>query len=81
MTAYNIHLNTPDVRVARAIVRSIRESDGGLPHVKAPGIELKARNQAQVSMNLTAFEKTPMHQGFERVRLGGRKHGVEITGS
>ena len=81
LIAYNINLNTPDVRIARAIARTIRESNGGLPHVKALGIELTARNQAQVSMNLTAFEKTPMHQVFELVRLEARKHDVEIAGS
>jgi glutamate formiminotransferase len=43
LIAYNINLNTPDIRVARAIARTIRESSGGLPHVKALGIELKAR--------------------------------------
>jgi glutamate formiminotransferase len=81
LIAYNINLNTPDIRVARAIARTIRESNGGLPHVKALGIELKARNQAQVSMNLTAFEVTPMHQVFEQVRLEAKKHGVEIASS
>jgi glutamate formiminotransferase len=81
LIAYNINLNTPDIRVARAIARAIRESSGGLPHVKALGIELKARNQAQVSINLTAFEVTPMHQVFEQVRLEARKHGVEIASS
>ena len=81
LIAYNINLDTPDVRVARAIAKTIRESSGGLPHVKALGIEIKARNQAQVSMNLTAFEKTPMHQVFEQVRLEAKKHGVRIAGS
>ena len=81
LIAYNINLDTPDVRVARAIAKTIRESNGGLPHVKALGIELKARNQAQVSMNLTEFEKTPMHQVFEQVRLEAKKHGVGIAGS
>ena len=81
MIAYNINLNTPDIRVARAIARTIRESNGGLPYVKALGIELKARNQAQVSMNLTAFEVTSMHQVFERVRLEAKKHGVEVASS
>jgi glutamate formiminotransferase len=81
LIAYNINLNTPDVRVARAIAKTIRQSNGGLAHVKALGIELRARNQAQVSMNLTAFEITPMHQVFEQVRLEAKKHGVEIVGS
>jgi len=81
LIAYNINLDTSDVRIARAIAKTIRESNGGLPHVKALGIELGARNQAQVSMNLTAFEKTPMHQVFEQVRLEAKKHGVGIAGS
>lgn len=81
LIAYNINLQTSDTSVARAIAGTIRESGGGLPHVKALGIELKARNQAQVSMNLTAFEKTSMRQVFERVRLEARKHGVEIASS
>jgi glutamate formiminotransferase len=81
LIAYNINLNTPDIRVARAIARTIRESNGGLAHVKALGIELKARNQTQVSMNLTAFEVTPIHQVFEQVRLEAKKHGVAIAGS
>jgi len=81
LIAYNINLKTTDVRVARAIARTIRESSGGLPHVKALGIELKARNQSQVSTNLTAFETTTMSEVFDKVRLEAGKHGVEIAGS
>ncbi|MBM3804190.1 MAG: glutamate formimidoyltransferase [Acidimicrobiia bacterium] len=81
LIAYNINLQTPDVAVARAIAKTLRESGGGLPHVKALGIELKARQQAQVSMNLTDFEKTPVHQVFERVRLEAQKLGVAIASS
>ena len=55
LIAYNINLNTPDIAVARQIAKKIRFSSGGLPCVKAMGVLLKDRNQAQVSMNLTDY--------------------------
>ncbi len=55
LIAYNINLDTPDVAIAKAIARKIRQSSGGLPFVKAVGLPLASRNQAQVSMNLTDY--------------------------
>lgn len=81
LIAYNINLATADVTVAKAIARKVRESSGGLPCVKAMGVELKARNRAQVSMNLTDFERTPLHVVFEAVRREAQEQGTEIEGS
>ena len=39
LIAYNIHLNTSDVSVAKKIAKAIRFSSGGLRHVKAIGVE------------------------------------------
>ena len=68
LIAYNINLNTPDVSIAKKIAKAIRFSSGGLRYVKAMGVELKARNLAQVSINLTDFEQTPMHRVYEMVK-------------
>src|SRR5207253_3101923 len=76
LIAYNINLNTPDVTLAKAIARKIRASSGGLPCVKATGADLKARNLAQVSMNLTDFETTPVAAAFEAVRREAAAVGV-----
>ena len=81
LIAFNINLATTDVRIARLIARKIRASSGGLPFVKAIGVLLESRNLAQVSMNLTNFEQTPIHVVFERVRQEAAEHGVEIAGS
>ena len=70
LIAYNIYLNTPDVKVAQAIARAIRFSSGGLRYVKALGFEIKERHQTQVSMNLTNFEATP---DIPRFRHGGAR--------
>jgi glutamate formiminotransferase len=81
LIAYNINLNTPDVAIAKKIAKTIRFSSGGLPFVKAMGVDLRARNLAQVSMNLTDFEQTPVHLVFETVRREAERHGVGIAGS
>jgi glutamate formiminotransferase len=81
LIAYNIHLNTMDVSIAKQIARAIRFSSGGLRHVKAIGIELKSRGVAQVSINLTDFEQTPLHRVFEMVKREAEQHGCAVTGS
>jgi glutamate formiminotransferase len=81
LIAYNIYLNTPDVRVAKAIARAIRHSSGGLRYVKALGLEIPARNQAQVSMNLTNYRKSAIHTVFALVRDLAESYGVSITDS
>ena len=81
LIAYNINLNTPDVAVAKAIAKKIRASSGGFPCVKAMGVELKARNLAQVSMNLTDFETTSIGNAFDAVKAEAVSQGVEVVGS
>jgi len=68
LIAYNINLGTPDVSIARRIAKTIRFSSGGFRYVKSMGVTLASRNLAQVSINLTDFEQTPMHLVFETVR-------------
>src|SRR5712692_8617410 len=81
LIAYNINLNTPEVSIANTIAKAIRFSSGGLRHVKAMGVDLKARGLAQVSINLTDFEQTPMHRVFAMVKREAERYGCAIVGS
>jgi glutamate formiminotransferase/formiminotetrahydrofolate cyclodeaminase len=81
LIAYNINLNTSNIEIAKRIARKVRYSSGGLPCVKAMGVDLRTRNLAQVSMNLTDFEQTPVHRVFELVKSEAEQHGVSIAGS
>ena len=81
LIAYNINLNTQDAAIAGQIARAIRTSSGGLPAVKAMGIELVSRGLAQVSMNLTDFEKTSLQQVYEAVRSEAGRRGCAIASS
>jgi glutamate formiminotransferase len=81
LIAFNINLDTPDLSVAKKIARLIRASQGGLPHVKAIGVELRERELAQVSTNLTDFEQTPIRRVFDAVRLEAEREGCRIHSS
>lgn len=81
LIAWNVNIQTTDIRIARRIATAIRESDGGLPAVRAKGFELKDRGLVQVSMNMVDYHKTSLVQAFEAIRdLAGRE-GVAIAES
>jgi glutamate formiminotransferase len=66
LIAYNIHLQQPDIAAARAIARDIRAANGGL------------HGRAQVSMNITDFNLTPMRHVHTTVQHLAQRHGVLI---
>ena len=81
LIAYNVNLNTSDVSIANKIAKAIRYSSGGFRYVKSMGVDLKGRNLAQVSINLTDFEQTPMHRVYEMVKREAERYGVMPVGS
>jgi glutamate formiminotransferase/formiminotetrahydrofolate cyclodeaminase len=74
LIAYNVFLNTPNVDIAKQIAKAVRFSSGGMRFVKGAGFLV--RGIAQVSMNLTDFEQTPIHRVFEFVRREAARYGV-----
>jgi glutamate formiminotransferase len=76
LVAFNAYLDTDDVNIAKAIARTVRERDGGLPGVKALGLEVGGR--AQVSMNLTDLKTTSIPAAFEAVRTAAAEHGATV---
>jgi glutamate formiminotransferase len=74
LIAYNVFLNTTEVDIAKKIAKAIRFSSGGLRYVKAAGFSV--RGLAQVSMNLTDFEQTPIARVFEFVKREAARYGV-----
>jgi len=83
LVAFNAYLDTTDIEVARAVARRVRASGGGLPAVKALGFAVGGK--AQVSMNLTDLELTPIPVALEAVRsaaadLGASVESTELVG-
>jgi glutamate formiminotransferase len=81
LVAYNVNLNTSDISIANKIAKAIRFSSGGLRYVKSMGVDLKARNLAQVSINLTDYEQTLMHRVYEMVKREAQRYGAVPMGS
>ena len=81
LIAYNVTLATPDLSIARAIARGIRESSGGLPAVQARAFRTADPNVVQVSMNLLDTRRSPMALVFERIREEAARRGVNVLQS
>jgi glutamate formiminotransferase len=79
LIAYNVFLNTSDVDIAKKVAKAVRFSSGGLRFVKGAGFLV--RGLAQVSMNLTDFEQTPIHRVFEFVKREAARYGVSPVSS
>ncbi|MCK4366625.1 MAG: glutamate formimidoyltransferase [Thermoplasmata archaeon] len=81
LIAYNVYLSTSDKVIAQRIAKAIRESSGGLKHVRALGFYIEERDMAQVSMNLVNFRATPVHKVMEAIEGECTKLGVDVVSS
>ena len=79
LVAYNVYLNTPDVDIAKRVAKAVRFSNGGLRYVKGMGVPV--RSLAQVSMNLTDTDQTPIACVFEYVKREAARYGVSLLSS
>jgi glutamate formiminotransferase/formiminotetrahydrofolate cyclodeaminase len=95
LVAYNVNLNTTSVRRANAIAFDIREAGrkiknekgeesvkpGSLKCVKAIGWFIEEYGIAQISINLTNINVTPVHIAFDEVCKKAEARGIRVTGS
>lgn len=81
LIAYNINLNTKDMKIGKKIAKALRARDGGFTFVKALAFYLEDKQMVQISMNLTNFKKTPIHRVFELVKMEATRYGVNIIES
>lgn len=95
LVAYNINLNTTSTRRANAIAFDVREAGrkiknpkgedivqpGTLKSVKAIGWYIEEYGIAQISINLTNINVTPVHIAFDEVCKKADARGIRVTGS
>jgi glutamate formiminotransferase len=72
LVAYNIYFDSADVAMVRAIAREIRATSGGLKGVRAMGA--LARGHAQLAMDITDLEVTPLSKVFRTVSALALRH-------
>jgi glutamate formiminotransferase len=81
LVAYNVNLDTDNLKIADRIAKQVRHINGGLRYCKGIGIELKDRGIVQVSMNMTDYTKTALYRVFELIKIEARRYGVNVVGS
>ena len=81
LVAYNVNLKTKDLSLAKAIAKKVRFKDGGFPHVRAMGVDLREKGMVQVSMNLTHYRVTNISKVYEFIKEEALKKGIEIEAS
>lgn len=81
LVAFNVNLKTTNLKIAKEIAKTVRESSGGLKAVKALGLELSQKGLTQVSMNLIDYKTTSPKQVFDKIQKEANKHNVEILES
>jgi len=95
LVAYNVNLNTTSTRRANAIAFDIREAGrkvkqadgsekqvpGKLKTVKGIGWFIEEYGVAQLSLNLTDLDVTPMHIAFDEACKSAQERGIRVTGS
>jgi len=81
LIAYNVNLKTMDLSLAKEIAKKVRFKDGGFPHVRSMGVDLKEKGLVQVSMNLTNYRVTNIPKVYEFIKREAFEKGVEIEGS
>jgi glutamate formiminotransferase len=80
LVAFNVDLASDDVELAKRIAADIRESDGGLPGVRAIGLYLDDRKRAQVSTNVHDHTVTPLKAIVEAVQAKAPVAEAELVG-
>jgi glutamate formiminotransferase / 5-formyltetrahydrofolate cyclo-ligase len=81
LIAFNVNLGAADLEVAQAIARTVRESDGGFPGVRALGLDLPSAGRVQVSMNVEDWEAAALHEIVEKIESEAAAGGAEVLGS
>jgi glutamate formiminotransferase len=80
LVAFNVFLEGSE-EDARAIARTIRESSGGLPDLRAIGFAVPERRGVTVSMNLVDTDVTGVGEAFDAVVSEARARGMRVLDS
>ena len=78
LIAFNIELDSTDLKLAQRIAKEIRESSGGLPAVQAKGFMLTDPPRVQVSMNLLDHTVTSLATVWREVETRATAAGVKV---
>lgn len=79
LVAFNVNLRTDDLAAGKQIVKAVRAATGGYQNVRAIALEIPDKKMVQISMNLTQYQKTPIHRVFETIKSEADSRGILIA--
>lgn len=79
LIAFNVNLRTDDLAAGKQIVKAVRAATGGYQNVRAIALEIPDKKMVQISMNLTQYQKTPIHRVFETIKSEADSRGILIA--
>ncbi|GAB1825174.1 MAG: glutamate formimidoyltransferase [Burkholderiales bacterium] len=80
LVAFNISLNTTDVKIAKKIAQCIREAKGAFAEARAIGVFVEEKQCVQVSCMIN-HKIVPLYRIIELVRMEARRYGLSIIGT
>ncbi|MBZ2174099.1 glutamate formimidoyltransferase [Schnuerera sp. xch1] len=81
LVAFNVNLDTNNIKIAKKIAKVVRAKTGGFTYCKALGLEITERDIVQVSMNMVDYTKTSLFRVFDTIEREARRYGVNVIGS
>ena len=79
LVAFNVNLRTADLAIGKQIVKAVRAATGGYQNVRAIALEISDTKMIQISMNLTQYQKTPIHRVFETIKSEAQSRGILVA--
>ena len=81
LLAYNIDLDTSDMKITKSLAKVIRQSSGGFQYIQAGPALLEDKNHTQVTMNILDYKKNPIYRIFETIKMESLRYGISIKSS
>ncbi len=78
LIAWNIQLESEDLALAQACAKTLRESNGGIPGLRAIGVALPSQGCVQVSMNLVNYHSASFFKVLNAIKAYMAPQGVAI---
>lgn len=79
LIAYNIDLDTTNIKQAKQIAKAIRFSSGGYRHIQAGPVYLESRGHVQVTMNILDYPKNPIYRVLETVKMEALRYHIPVS--
>jgi len=81
LIAYNIDLDTDDMKITKNLSKAIRQSSGGFQYIQAGPAYIEDKHHTQVTMNILDYKKNPIYRVYETIHMEALRYGIKVLSS